>query len=168
MRRNGFTMIELVVMVAVLAMILVTVTAVMLNSMKARSRVETGDRLEQNGNLVLSALRDNFLTSNGQGVSCLLTGQSGIGSSVSFINRNDGVQITLNCAGGRIASNSAVLTSSDVTVSDCSTFVTCDTLPSSGGIVSVANFSFVLKSGVTEAGIEGYASRRFETKVVVR
>lgn len=163
--KKGFTLIELVIVVSVLAIILVTVTTVLLTSFRARSRVDISDKLEQNGNFALAEIRNNILNSDGQNV--VFCG----GNTISFVNKQDGATITLSCADGdKIASASAVtqrLTSADVVALNCATFVSCSSLVS--GIVSTVDFKFVLATNtMPSVGIAETISRAFETKVVIR
>lgn len=169
--KKAFSLVELLVVIGIMAVVLLSTSGILINSFRARTKVESGDLLEQNGSLVLATIRDGFLKSSGVGVSC---GSSiGVGSSsIIFVNKQDGEVTAFDCnEGGKIASQSAnssiLFREPSVKVTGCNTFVTCDTFPSSDGRVSVANFSFVLTVGNTGA-IEGYTTRRFETKVVVR
>lgn len=163
--RQGFTLIEMVVVVSVLMVLMVTITTVLVNSFKARNRVDVSDRLEQNGNGALMEIKNNFYKASGADIVCPVSG--GIGSSITFKNINDGKLITLTCfEGAQIASGSAKLTSSDVRVTGCGSFVTCVKSPT--GEVMAVDFSFVLSSGVIEAGTENFSSRKFESKVTVR
>lgn len=173
--KKGFSLIELVVVIGVLAVIMVTVVAILFSALRSRTRVETGDILEQNGSLILNELRNNILNSNGENVSCLLSGMAGVGNSIAYVNRFDGMTTTLLCregAGSVIASSSAGVdfnfNSSDVRVSGCNSFVSCDTMPSGSGEVAVINFNFVLSRGDSNAPPESYSSRNFGTKVVIR
>jgi prepilin-type N-terminal cleavage/methylation domain-containing protein len=171
--KYGFTLIELVVVISVLAVIMVTVTNIMVSSFRARSRVDIADKLEQNGNSALAEIRNNIFNSDGRGISCLLGGTIGIGRSIIFTNKHDGKETTLDCHNGSmIASESAdslSLTSEDVIVGGCDTFVSCEPLPSSPDVVSVANFKFVVStSTMPSVGIAETISRTFETKMVIR
>ena len=172
--RNGFSMIELTVVISVLAIMLVAITNILVNSFRARSRSEIGDKLEQNGNAVLAEIKYNVLNSDGDNVNCSWAGSGGIGTSMSYVNQNDGQTTTINCIEGvKIASQSGIidrrLSSEDVIVSGCDIFVNCEQLPSSPGVMSVANFRFVMSNATFPSiGIAETISRIFETKVVVR
>ncbi len=163
-KRNGFTLIEMMVVVAVLAVIMVTVVSVLLNSFKASSRVDVADRIEQNGQYALNEIRNNFLTSNGLNVTC------NTGDSITYMNQLDGNVNTLQCIeGGAIASVSATTTTNltvGVSASNCNNFVTCEV--TSTGMVTSANIGFTLSTGVPNSGSENYVSRSFTTKVAVR
>lgn len=158
----GFTLIEVMVVLAITGVIMASVMAILSGSFRANNRSKWLGKIDENGNFVLGEIRRNILDAN-RILPC------GIGSSVSFNNMDDGNLTTIVCDDGKIASVSADtidLTTSDVTVSDCSTFVTCDTLPSS--TVSNVNFSFTLGAGITGGEVQDYVTKKFESKVSVR
>lgn len=161
MKKQGFTLIEMVVIVSVLAMILVTVTNVLINSFKARNRSDLTDTLEQNGSYILKEITKNFLGADMAGVTCG-------GNSLTLINKKDGNQTIILCTdGANIASNSAntVILTKGVTASNCSQFVSCE---GAAGSVSAINVSFTLSAGATGSGIENTDSRSFQAKVAAR
>lgn len=159
MKRQGFTLIETVVVVSVLAIIMITITSLLINSFKARNRVDLTDVLEQNGSYVLSQITSNFLNSDGKNTVCS-------GSSLTFVSLQNGASTTILCnEGGNIASNSASLTGG-VTASNCTQFVSCDT--DAIGNVTAINVGFTLSSGVVGSGVENAGARSFQTKVATR
>lgn len=159
MRKNGFTIIEMVVIVSVMAVIIVTIVSILLNSFKARNRVDVTDTLEENGSYVLGAITNDFLNSDGKHAVCG-------GNSLTFVSKQDGGTTTITCnETGDIASNSASLTQG-VTASNCAGFVSCDT--DSDGNVAAINISFTLSAGTSGSGAENAASRPFQAKVAVR
>lgn len=163
-RQDGFTLVEMMVVVAVLTVVMVTVSGLLLNSFKASSRVDVTDKVEQNGQYALNEIRNNFLTSNGINVTC------GVGGSITYVNQLDGNTNSLQCVeGASIASISGGRTTNltvGVSASNCSNFVTCDFSPE--GLVTSANIGFTLSAGTPNAGLDSYVSRSFETKVAVR
>lgn len=157
--RQGFTLIETVVVVSVLAVIIVTITSLLVNSFKARSKINLADTLEQNGSYILSQITNDFLNSDGGNAICG-------GSSLTLVSRQDGGTTVIQCnEGANIASNSASLTQG-VTVSNCGQFVSCDL--GTDGKVSAINIDFTLSSGTAGAGVENTGSRSFQTKVAAR
>ncbi len=162
----GFTLIEIVVVVGIIAVIMASISGVLLGSFRAKNRVNYSDLVEEEGSWIINELRKNVLNASASSVSCGDTG-------VSFENvKNEGSQITeLICdrETNKIASSSAHsadLSSERVMVSGCDTFVSCDTLPSS--TVWRVNFDFNVSAGNVEAGPGGYVSRDFKTSVTVR
>lgn len=160
--RQGFTLIEIIVVLGVLGIIIVSIFTVLNGAFKTNNRVKWSERVEQNGTFILGELKKNILNA-GNIISC------GIGSSVSFDNAVDGNTTTIVCENEKISSISATtvdLTDSKVKILDCNTFVSCDTLPSLE--VTNVNFSFNLSAGVSGSGAEDYATRKFQSKITVR
>jgi hypothetical protein len=85
---------------------------------------------------------------------------------LSLINNNDGETTTISCGGEQIASTSGTkvvyLDSGDVTVTDCSNFVTCSTLPS----LEISNIKFKFGIGASTSGVG--ITQNFEMDVTVR
>jgi prepilin-type N-terminal cleavage/methylation domain-containing protein len=160
----GFTLIEMVVVVSVLAVIMVTISSLLINSFKARNKINVSDVLEQNGSYVLSEVRNDFLNSDGKNADC------GDGTQLTLISRLDGNQTVIQCnEGADIASMSATMTvklNHGVSVSNCVQFVSCDT--DADGNVTAINVGFTLSAGTAEAGVENSGSRSFQTKVAAR
>jgi type II secretory pathway pseudopilin PulG len=168
----GFTLIETVVIVGVLGVIMITVTSVLINSYKAKSRIEVADKVEENGVSVLRELRENIRLAAGVGMTCA-TNILSVGSTISIQNTNDGSITNLICyEGTRIASVSAGgsfdLTSSSVKVTGCNDFARCELFPDSTDRINKVNFSFTLSSGDTSAPAENSRVRIFNSSVVPR
>lgn len=160
--KKGFTLIEIMVVLAITGLIMASVMAILGGSFRVNNRNKWLGKIEENGGFALAEIRRNILDAN-RILPC------GVGSSVSFNNMDDGNLTTIVCEDGKIASvsaNTIDLTASDVTVSDCSTFVTCDTLSSS--TVSNVNFSFTLGAGISGGEPQDYVIKKFESKVSVR
>ncbi len=159
--KKGFTLIELVVSTGVAALVILAISSILMDSFKARLRVQMGDRVQTNGNWAISELRRNVI--NARQVNCEATDPRVVTVTDEF-----GVGSSLFCDidAKKIASISAVrtidLTSGDVVVTDCSQFASCETV---GSKVRAVNFSFVLESGT---GAEALISKEFDSKVTVR
>jgi prepilin-type N-terminal cleavage/methylation domain-containing protein len=170
--KNGFTLIEILVVFGLLSVILATVADILINTFKANSRVQLTTRLVQEGNFVMGEIRKNVLTTDSMNISCPV----GVGDSFYFVSKNDSQKTTIICSqivdNSKIASVSASgdsfdLTSDKVKVSGCNSFISCDTLPYSSGISNI-NINFTLSAGNNEAGDENFASKEFKSKVVIR
>ena len=156
--KKGFSLIETVIIVTVLATVMVTITSLLLNSFRARNRVDMTDTLEQNGSYVISEITKNFLAADAKNVTCA-------GNQIIMKSIKDGQDTTIICNEGvSIASNSANLTKG-VKVTNCGQFVTCD---GNAGEVTAINIGFTLTSGVPEAGVEDSGTRSFTAKVAAR
>lgn len=169
--KSGFTLIEILVVFGLLSVILATVADILINTFKANSRVQLTTRLVSEGNFVMGEIRKNVLRTDGRNISYPI----GIGDSSSFyfVSIDDNKTTTIVCnENGKIASNSASgnnydLTSGQVRVSGCTTFVSFDTLPYSSDVSNI-NINFTLSAGNNEAGDENFASKEFKSKVVIR
>ncbi|MFA6250771.1 MAG: hypothetical protein WC686_04740 [Candidatus Shapirobacteria bacterium] len=161
MRKNGFTLIELVISAGVMVLLMVAISGILLGSFKARMKVNVGDRIQTSGDWVLGELRKNVL--NARTVECLPTD-----SSQLMLTDDQGLGTTLLCseAGQKISSVSATrtidLTNSDVQVTNCINFALCD---NSGSKVGAVDFNFVLSGG---SGGEDVVKKEYRGKVTIR
>lgn len=168
--KKGYTLIEMVVVVGILGIIMAVVAGILINSFRAKSRVDLADSAEAVGSRVIDQIKNNMIMAVGQGITCALTGD---GSRITFASSEDGQVTTLACyEGSRIASESAsgifVLTGSGVGVSGCYDFARCELFPNSTDKVSAVNFSFTLSTGSSAAGAEKFVNRKFQSTVVTR
>ncbi|MDP4009398.1 MAG: type II secretion system protein [Candidatus Shapirobacteria bacterium] len=172
--KSGFTLIEILVVFGLLSVILATVADILISTFKANSRVQLTTRLVSEGNFVMGEIRKNVLRTDGRNISYPI----GIGDSSSFyfVSMDDNKKTTITCSevvdNNKIASESASgdifdLTSGQVRVSGCTTFVSFDTLPYSSDVSNI-NINFTLSAGNNEAGDENFASKEFKSKVVIR
>jgi len=168
---KGFTLIEILVVVGVLGMIMVATTAIMVNSFRAKARIEVSDVVEQSGSAALSEIKNNLISATGVGMSCVT---SGIGTSIALQSVDDGGVTRLVCyEGSKIASESATtgnfdLTPGNIKVIGCDNFAICTMSPASTERVSNVNFSFVLSLGDSAANMEKFVQRIFRSDVVIR
>ncbi len=157
---NGFTLMEIIVVIAVLALIMVSIIGVVVSVLKVQNRTKSNTRVVSVGNTILSELKKNLI--NGDSLSIICSEDK---SSITFTNDFDGNTTIFNCTQGKIASISAqtvYLNGEDVTVDDCSQFVTCYTLPSLE--ISGIKFKFGVGSSIFGVG----SSQNFEMDVTVR
>ncbi|MFZ2153131.1 MAG: prepilin-type N-terminal cleavage/methylation domain-containing protein [Microgenomates group bacterium] len=170
--KRGFTLIEMLVVVGVLAIIMITVTSILANSFKAKNRVAVADLVEQNGALVTREIRNNIMMTAGIGVSCVVDGVSA-GSTLALTNIDDGQVTNLVCyENSKIASESANgnfdLTTNSVKVTGCDNFARCDLYPDTADRVAKVNLLFNLSSGDTAVSPVAGNSKTFNSSVVVR
>ena len=165
--KRGFTLIEILVVVGIIGAVMIVVTGILVNSFRAKTRVNLADIMEQSGGLVLSELKNNIVTASGMGMTCS-------GSSLVFTSTEDGGVTTLKCyEGTKIASESSNgnfdLTPAKVVVSNCSNFVTCTPFPDAVDRTIKVDFLFDLSTGDALApGQEKFVSRTFRSSVVLR
>ncbi len=169
MMKKGFTLIEMVVVVGVLGVMMIAIMAILGGAFSGKKRLETANNVEKNGTYILDELRKISLETWGGGVTCPAVG---VGNEVTMASFRSGGITTFVCEEGvEIASESAVrsesvvLSGTGIRVSGCSSFVSCDTQPSTE--VSALNFKFTLSLGNTGYGA-GEVTREFQSRVVVR
>lgn len=162
-KKTGFTLVEIIVVVSSVGIIMMIVVGTILQTMKAQNRSEALSRLSDEGNWILSELRRNIFNSNGV-INCqtgnLAVGLSGLSDSVTTVLSCDSSSVN-----NRIASTSGTmvrkLNASDVNVTDCNNFAVCSVV---GNKVSSVTFNF--KIGTTISGIS--ANQSFSTTLTLR
>lgn len=163
MKKNGFTLIETLVVVGSIMLIMTSIGGIMFAVFSSKSRNEANDRISQNGNWILNELKKNVLNAsneseNGIRFTCPV---GDIGNSITITNIKDGERTRISCfydtgsQSYKIASISAKAVgttvflfqkNNDLVLTDCSNFVTCSTLPSLQ--LSEVKFNFSLGAGV--------------------
>ena len=170
MGRLGFSLIEIVVVVSVMGFILTSITTVLVNSFKAKNRINWADKVEQNGVWILSEIRKNAVNTSGSAFSYSVSDKSYVTVT------NGGLPTTIRCIDpvdpnrGQIASesaNSASLSGEEVSVSGCSNFATV-TIDTSTGKVSTLNIGFSLSAGQIGGDPTDYASKYFFSEIKIR
>lgn len=169
MKKNGFTLIESMVVITVTGILLTAVVAIMVNSFSAKNRTDVTNILEENGSGIIREVRKNLLNADAVNFTCP---DSGVGNEVTITNRLDGDLTTIRCIeGASIASMSAnytiELSGSDVGVSGCNNFINCSTLPVSGRLDKI-DVSFWVTANLGSTGYTTAATRQFRTTVVSR
>ncbi len=171
--QDGFTLVEIVVVLGVTAVVIVSMVGIMVQSFRAKSRLSWSDEIEAGGTWLIDKLRNGILDAGGETLNCSPV-ESDNYSYVSL--KGGGETTTVMCddsaGNNQIASNSANLLKSNLRVSDCSTFVSCDTLAVVGGgyRVTKVNLSFDLSAdpALVPTTSPDFVSRTFKTSVVVR
>lgn len=161
MKKRGFTLIETLVVVGAIMLIMTSIGGIMFAVFSSKSRNEANDKISQNGNWILNELKKNILNAsneseNGVRFTCPV---GDFGNSITITNVKDGDKTMISCFntadGFKIASISAKAVgttvflfqkNNDLTLIDCSDFVTCSTLPSLQ--LSEVKFKFRLGAGV--------------------
>jgi len=167
-KKNGFTLIEIIIVVVAIGLIMVSVIGISVNVFRTQNLTRSTNKAIQNGAFILDELRRNILNSAKDRIICTTSGRS---SSIEVINIYDGEKTTISCnqTQNRIASISAArvgetifLSGTEVNVFGCSNFVGCTTLPSLD--ISSVNFKFSLSSQTNGVG----SSQTFDLDVTVR
>jgi len=161
--KKGFSLIEIIVVVAVMGFILTSITTVLVNSFKAKNRINWADKVEQNGAWILSEIRKNVINVPGDGIDF-------DSDNKSFITTIDGTTIQCDNDNGWIASESAyraTLSSDEVTVSGCENFITVTTSPSTNKVVNL-KIGFSLSAGQVDGSPSDYVSKYFSSEIKIR
>ena len=160
----GYTLVEIMVVVASIGLIITAVVGVILGTFKAQNRDNSNKKIMESGSLVMNELRKNIFNSFSNSIVC-----SDDKLSVELKSIVDGEVTTLSCdkTGNKIASTSAtrepdILNSNDVNITDCNNFVSCE-----GNVdenVSGVVFNFGLSAVTSGVGI----SQTFTNRVTLR
>lgn len=168
-RQAGFTLIEIIIIVGVLALIMVSLTSILSGVFNSQNKNKSNDLINQQGNWVIDEIKKNLVNSSSVGFTC----PEGIGQSVSFLNIKNGDRTILSCSGSsgnyNIASSSAnganlFIKNNNLQITDCSNFVSCETLPSSE--VSIVKVKFNLNAN--DVSSPAYVTKDFELNVTLR
>ena len=169
MKRNGFSLVETLVVIAVVSLVMLAIIEIMLNSFKAKRMTDSTVEVNQSANMVFDEIRRNLLDAVGTETIC-----APAGDKVTFISQTDGGETTLECVegatGSRIASVSAgkhiiTLTPESVKISGCSQFATCKS-PGGSDTVYAVDVNFTVSIGDTLAGT--YAQKEIKSSVTLR
>jgi type II secretory pathway pseudopilin PulG len=163
-KKNAYTLIEIMVVVAATGLIMTTMIGVILGSFKAQNRAKSNNKITENGKWIMNELRKNVFNSRASDIEC----DEANGSWVQVKNLDDAVITTLSCSqdDNQIASVSAegvgyTLNSNEVDIKSCNNFVSCESV---GGKVTGVTFNFMLEAETSGVG----TSQLFSTKVTVR
>jgi len=176
-KKNGFTLIEILVVISITVVIMASISGVMSGVFRSQNKNTAIDKISQNGEWILSELKKNVLNANSNDVdggkyfSC-------DDDSITITSVKDGEKTTIACLGNdtvgyNIASISGKSVGTtvylfekngDLKLDGCESFVTCSTLPSLQ--LSEVKFNFTLS-----AGLESLASgttRTFLSDIFLR
>jgi prepilin-type N-terminal cleavage/methylation domain-containing protein len=153
---KGYSLMEMIVVISMLGLVGVIVSGFLLSTMKANSKAEITKEVRQNGDYALSVMQGMIL--NSLSVSC----PNSTTIRVTDLN-NQLIDFVCNTAEGKISSNSASLTGSNVAVKSCS--FSCTSSPGKPTRV-VINFSIGNKG--TGLRPEEKSTINFKSEVVTR
>ncbi|MFA5828215.1 MAG: type II secretion system protein [Candidatus Shapirobacteria bacterium] len=164
-KRMGFSLIEIVVVVSVMGFILTSITTVLVNSFKAKNRINWADKVEQNGAWVLSEIRKNVINAPGETIELdpadkSWVSLSSIGTTIQCVESADS-QIA------SVSANTVRLSGEEVEVSGCGNFISGTTSPSTGKVVDLS-VGFYLSSGLSGGGPSDFVSKYFSSEIKIR
>lgn len=161
---SGYTLLELLVVVVILGIIAVGSTSLFLASLRGGGKVQVMTEVKQNGQQAMNAMEQMIRNSLSVTSTC-----DGLASDDIRLVARDSQALTFECLdvgvgeNGRVASNSARLTSSRVVVTSCS--FTCSSNPARGPLVTI---DFTLRQAGASEGASDRATANFSTSVGVR
>lgn len=112
---NGFSLIEILVVISIFAVIGILSTRALFQTLRSARKSDSLVRVRENVNYALGIIERQVR--NAESINCT----SVTPQNLPYVS-GDGVSTFFNCtigAGGRIASGSAVLTSNDITITGC-------------------------------------------------
>jgi len=173
--RDGFTLLELVVSVAIVAVVSAVLSQVFLITLRTNAKTEISKDMKQNGDLALESMVRMIQKAQRITSECLSTGT--VSQSLTIIN-DDSAETTYECvldgSVTKLASTSAegteYLTSSNVTIggTQCTDSSLSFTCAGGAGVPASVTIAFQLsQSGMSDAAFE-QTSESFQTTATVR
>lgn len=156
--KKGFTLIEILVVISVLAIIMVIGSSSFFNLLKGSTKTRTANLVKQNGDYALAVMER--MIRNAQDIDAA---NCTLGMDEITIVNPDGKSTVFSCIDNPISSNSAKLISDQVIVDDC--LFDCQ----DGGYFDpdVVTIDFTLSTG-DPTQPEEYTTVNFKTTVVLR
>lgn len=169
LRHSGFTLLEMIVSMAIIALVSVVLSQVFIATIRTNTKTELLKDMKQNGELALETM--TRMIQNAKSVACVLD------ESVTIVNSDTG-QTTFTCVldgtTTRLASVSAegtqYLTSSNASLGGSSCAGSTLAFSCTGGIGVPATVTITFQLSQTGAGIAAFeqASESFQTSVGTR
>ena len=170
MKKNGFTLIEILASIGVLSIVGVLLTQVFVTTTRTNTKTEVSQEVKQNGDYAISVM--SRMLQNAYEITSTCEAIGTTDSQISFDNK-DGSSVTFSCDNTgptiRIASNSAFLTNDTVTLvgADCTAALTivCTKLPDERERVKIL-FTLAQTSSAPESYTQN--SESFQATVLLR
>jgi len=164
MKKNGFTLIEMMMVVGILGIIVVLGSGAFFSILRGSTKTKTLQMVKQNGDYAISVMERMIRNAR-----ALVSPVSDSTVSSITIKNPDGGETTFSCEGdpATIASNGASLLSSEVEVDDCANIF--DVAVGQAGIKpAVVEINFTLTQAKTTNRPEEQAEVNFQTTVSLR
>lgn len=161
--KKGFTLIEILVVIGILAIIVVVGSTSFFNLLKGSTKTRTANLVKQNGNYALEVM--GRMIRNARGISAY----DEVEGKEITIENPDGFVTTFTCRDDEsdIASNGASLISSEVKVKSCASVF--DVVRGETGLQpDVVTINFTLSQAQEDVRPEEEVSIVFKTTVVLR
>ena len=164
MRKNGFTLIEIIVVVGILGIIAVIGSGAFFSILRGSTKTKTLQMVRQNGDYAISVMERMIRNAR-----VLISPTTDSTVTSITIKNPDGGETTFSCEGNpaTIASNGASLLSNEVNVNDCN-----DIFEVTVGQVGIKPAVIKINFNLTQAGTairpEEQALINFQTTVTLR
>lgn len=164
MKKSGFTLIEIMIVVGILGIIAVVGSGVFFSILRGSTKTKTLQMVKQNGGYAISVMER--MIRNARALTSP-TADSTV-SSITIKNPDSG-QTTFSCEGtpAKIASNGAFLLSNEVKVSNCNNIFEVK-VGQPGIRPAVVKINFKLSPAGTPSRPEEQAEVNFQTTVTLR
>lgn len=146
--KRGFTLIELIIVIACLGLIMVSVSSILFNSFKAKNKISYQQSVEDEGQFILSELRRRVMEASDI---------NQVGENFSFTENE--IDILVSCGAGETMSIGGTEVTGR-TRATCSDFATV-----SGKSVDIG---FTLSIGNQSAGQDMWGEKSFKTTIFLR
>jgi prepilin-type N-terminal cleavage/methylation domain-containing protein len=158
--RLGFTLVEIVVVMALFAITSVVSTQIFISILRAQLKSEVSKEVKQNGDYAFSAMEQMIRNSTNVLTAC--TPPAPISTTLQVVNP-DGGDTTFDCSSNQLASSSALtgtqyLTSNTVIVSGCTFTVVCPAAPAPKYVLASFNVSKGNGNSPLDTSVETYQS----------
>jgi len=167
MKKNGFTLIEIMIVVGILGIIAVVGSGAFFSILRGSTKTKTLQMVKQNGDYALSVMERMIRNAR----ELADPSESSIVSSITIKNPDGGIT-TFSCESDSepptIASNGASLLSSEVRVSDVECNIFEVTQGQKGIRPPIVKINFKLSPAVTSSRPEDQAEVNFQTTVTLR
>lgn len=160
-KRSGFSLIELIVVIGLLSLLMLAISSTMLMSIVSSNRIRTTTKVKQAGNYALGQIQ--AMIRSAKAVTNCVSGLTD--PSLTLINQDGGdTEFYLDTITGQIASNSGVfITPEDL---EANLFnITCEPTETEPTLIKV---SFDLKNKLATERRTGNPTLHFETSVNLR
>jgi len=164
MKKNGFTLLEMMMVIGILGIITVIGSGAFFSILRSSTKAKTLQMVKQNGDYAISVMERMIRNAR-----VLVSPTSNSTVSSITIKNPDGETTTFSCQEDQltIASNGASLLSSEVKVSNCSNIFDV-TVGQAGIKPAVVEINFTLTQAGTTSRPEEQAEVNFQTTVSLR
>lgn len=161
---KGFTLIEFLVVMGIMATVGTMVVNLFLSNLRTAAKTQALTEVKQNGDYALAVMERMIrnakeVQENSDHQICVA------GMSKLKILNPDGGTTEFTCEADKIASGGAALTSSNLEVDFCTSAFSCQKPTGKPAVVTI---TFTLRKGTTSLGREFFAEIPFQTTVSTR